>query len=107
MATHDSAGEPRTRLEYLRGQLRAECISYGELHELQSLAEHIEPGDVELLEAAGVPEFPDDNDGAVHVFLVRVHDCSTDEAFKVMRERLNHDEDYGFAYTVEWDEVDE
>jgi len=47
------------RLEYLRGELRAERISYGELAELQGLAEHIEAGDVELLEAAGVPEFPD------------------------------------------------
>jgi hypothetical protein len=44
------------RLEYLRRELRAERISYGELAELQNLAEHIEPGDVELLEAAGVPE---------------------------------------------------
>lgn len=44
------------RLEYLRGELRAERISWGELAELQSLAEHIDPGDVELLEAAGVPE---------------------------------------------------
>jgi hypothetical protein len=44
------------RLEYLRGELRAERISYGELAELQSLAEYIEPGDLELLEAAGVPE---------------------------------------------------
>ena len=47
------------RLEYLRGELRAERISYGELAELQGLAEYIEPGDVELLEAAGVPEFDD------------------------------------------------
>ena len=46
----------KERLEYLRGELRAERISYAELAELQSLAEHIEPGDVELLEAAGVPE---------------------------------------------------
>lgn len=46
----------RERLEYLRVELRAERISYGELAELQSLAEYIEPGDVELLEAAGVPE---------------------------------------------------
>jgi hypothetical protein len=52
----------RDRLEYLRSELRAERISWGELHELQSLAEHIEPGDVELLEAAGVPEFPEDQD---------------------------------------------
>jgi len=44
------------RLEYLRGQLRAERISYDELHELQSLAKYIDPSDVELLEAAGVPE---------------------------------------------------
>jgi hypothetical protein len=52
----------KKRLEYLRGELRAECISYEELAELAGLAEHIEPGDVELLEAAGVPEFPDDPD---------------------------------------------
>ena len=45
------------RLEYLRTQIRAECISYGEIAELQSLAEHIDPGDVELLQWAGVPEF--------------------------------------------------
>jgi hypothetical protein len=47
----------KDRLEYLRGELRAERISWEELHELQSLAKHISPGDVELLEAAGVPEF--------------------------------------------------
>lgn len=47
----------KKRLEYLRQELRAERISYGELAELQSLAEYITPDDVELLEAAGVPEF--------------------------------------------------
>lgn len=46
----------KARLEYLRGELRAERISMGELCELQGLVEHIELGDVELLEAAGVPE---------------------------------------------------
>lgn len=50
------------RLEYLRSQLRAECISYAELHELQGLAEHIPAGDVELLEAAGVPEHDETED---------------------------------------------
>ena len=49
-----------TRLEYLRDQLRAERISTGELIELQGLVGYIQPGDVELLEAAGVPEFPED-----------------------------------------------
>lgn len=50
----------RARLEYLRHELRGECISQGELLELQELAEHIEADDVELLEAAGVPEHPHD-----------------------------------------------
>lgn len=49
--------EIKKRLEYLRQELRQERISYGELIELQSLAEHIDSDDVELLEAAGVPEF--------------------------------------------------
>jgi hypothetical protein len=44
------------RLEELRAELQAERISYGELAELQSLAKYIAPGDVELLEAAGVLE---------------------------------------------------
>lgn len=48
--------EIKKRLEYLRGALRAECISWDEIHELQSLASYIDQGDVELLEAAGVPE---------------------------------------------------
>ena len=47
------------RLEYLRGELRGECISLGELHELQTLAPYISKDDVELLEAAGVPEQPE------------------------------------------------
>jgi hypothetical protein len=46
----------KERLEYLRGEIRMESISYGELIELQSLVKHIEPNDIELLEAAGVPE---------------------------------------------------
>ena len=46
----------KCRLEYLRNELRAECISYGELAEFQSLVPWIDPDDVELLEAAGVPE---------------------------------------------------
>ena len=44
------------RLEYLRGQIHAESISYSEIADLQGLAEYIDPGDVELLQWAGVPE---------------------------------------------------
>jgi hypothetical protein len=44
------------RLEYLRGEIKAEKISMGEIAELESLASHIEKDDVLLLEWAGVPE---------------------------------------------------
>jgi hypothetical protein len=45
-------------LEYLRGKLLAEGLSYDELRELQDFGARglIDPGDVELLETAGVPE---------------------------------------------------
>lgn len=56
----------KERLEYLRQELRAERISYGELAELQSLVPYIDKGDVELLEAAGVPEFEDEDAGCLH-----------------------------------------
>jgi hypothetical protein len=46
----------KERLEYLRGEIKAERISYGEIAELQSLAKYIDKNDVELLEWAGVPE---------------------------------------------------
>lgn len=45
------------KLEYLRGEIEAERISYGEIAELQALKDYIQPGDVQLLEWAGVPEF--------------------------------------------------
>lgn len=44
------------RLEYLRGEIEHECISYGEIAELQSLVKFIPKDDVLLLEWAGVPE---------------------------------------------------
>lgn len=46
----------KKRLEYLRKELRHERISWSELHELQALIPYIDKNDVELLEAAGVPE---------------------------------------------------
>jgi len=47
----------KKRLEYLRGEIEAERISYGEIAELQALAKFIDPGDVLLLQWADVPEF--------------------------------------------------
>ena len=48
--------EAKIRLGEIRKSIDAECVSYGELVELASLAEYIESGDVQLLEWAGVPE---------------------------------------------------
>ena len=48
--------EIKDRLEYLRGQIQAERISYSEIADLQSLAPHIDKDDVLLLEWAGIPE---------------------------------------------------
>lgn len=47
----------RFRLRILRRELRDGHISSGELSELQNLIPFIDASDVELLEAAGVPEF--------------------------------------------------
>jgi hypothetical protein len=46
----------KDRLEYLRGEIEAERISYGEIAELQDLAKFIEPGDTLLVQWAGIPE---------------------------------------------------
>jgi len=47
----------KKRLEEIRLAIREENVSIGELIELQSLAQYIEEGDVELLEWAGISEF--------------------------------------------------
>jgi len=49
------------RLEYLRGEIIAERISYGEITELQSLVGHIDASDSLLLEWAGVSESEHNN----------------------------------------------
>lgn len=41
--------EVKQRLEYLRGEIEAERISYGEIAELQELIPYIDTGDVLLL----------------------------------------------------------
>jgi hypothetical protein len=52
----------KKRLEELRNEIREERISTGEIAELQSLAQYIDPSDVELLEWAGVPEFEEEEE---------------------------------------------
>ena len=53
----DITVEAKERLKYLRGEIEAERISYGEIAELMSLVDYIDKDDVLLLEWAGVPEF--------------------------------------------------
>ena len=48
--------EIKKKLVYLRREIKAERISYGEIAELVSLKKYIEPSDVLLLEWAGVKE---------------------------------------------------
>lgn len=37
-----------------------------------------------------------------HAFVVFVKDCTYEQACEVLRERLGHDEDYGFPYGLDW-----
>jgi|TARA_R110000868_G_scaffold147711_7_gene369295 hypothetical protein len=46
----------KARLEYFRREIQAEGISYGEILELQLLAEYIDKDDVLLLQWAGIGE---------------------------------------------------
>jgi hypothetical protein len=54
--------EITARLRSIRQAIEDENISWGEIAELQSLTEYIDPSDVLLLEWAGVPEFEDEDD---------------------------------------------
>lgn len=85
--------EARERLEYLREQLRAECISQGELIELQGLADYIDPGDVELLEPAGVPEFPEEDDRQDRILAVLQSIATQAVALQDCLDTLDSDED--------------
>jgi hypothetical protein len=51
-----NAKNAKLKLQKIRESINSECVSYGELVELESLKEYIEKGDVQLLEWAGVPE---------------------------------------------------
>jgi hypothetical protein len=88
----------KDRLEYLRGELRAERISAGELAELAELAGNIEPGDTELLEAAGVPEFPEDAD--LPYVVCDGKDVKAGEQTPVLGRFATEDEAAGFIGTL-------
>ena len=84
----DAVDAKKERLEEIRESIQDENVSYGELVELQELTEFIEDDDVELLEAAGVPEFVKDE-------LIDLSDLEgeytldqMDEVIEILEERL-------------------
>lgn len=88
--------QAKKRLEYLRQELQAERISTGELLELQSLVPFIDSNDVELLEATGVPEFPEETetvsiqipfDGFYESFAMRAIDSVIDSDLEYLAEK--------------------
>ena len=69
----------KKRLEELRKELRAESISYGEIAELQDLIQYIDKNDVELLEAAGVPENYESEDYSMYSEIKNEYEENEDE----------------------------
>ena len=57
--------DAKKRLEQIRKSLRREDLSYGEIAELEALSDFIEADDIELRQAAGLPEVEYDMDGNI------------------------------------------
>lgn len=90
--------QAKERLDYLREELRAERISYGEILELQSLIPFIDKDDVELLEAAGVPEFPESDTVSVQIPFDGFYESYAMHAIdSVIESDLEHLEENGHA----------
>jgi hypothetical protein len=87
--------EVEERLEYLRGEIRNESISYDEIVELQSMKEYIAPNDVELLQWAGVEEYSEDEyakGGAVSPFKnMMENNTITEKEINLIKLRMNND----------------
>jgi hypothetical protein len=66
--------EIKARLQYLKKCVIDENISYGEIAELRSLAKYIDKGDTQLLEWAGVPEFPPDKEEILNRIIEMIED---------------------------------
>jgi hypothetical protein len=60
-----------------------------------SAIRHHVTGAIERGESVPVVEQP-----AAHCFTVTIKGCTREQAEQVIRERLGHDEDYGFNYTL-------
>lgn len=97
---------PQERLEEIREELNNETISYGELAELQELTEFIEEGDVQLLEAAGVPEFPIEEIESVDNFILAQNEVKEAIFTPVKEEETLFIEDVIFPSAMSEEQID-
>lgn len=79
------------RLEYLRGEIRKEDISYDEIVELESLREYIAPDDVELLQWVDVEEDEFAKGGKVSPFKnIMETNTITEKEINLIKLRMNN-----------------
>lgn len=79
------------RLEYLRGEIRKEDISYDEIVELESLREYIAPDDVELLQWVDVEENEFAKGGKVSPFKnIMETNTITEKEINLIKLRMNN-----------------
>lgn len=95
------------RLEYLRGEIRKEDISYDEIVELESLREYIAPDDVELLQWVDVEEDEFAKGGKVSPFKnIMETNTITEKEINLIKLRMNNnkvDEDTQEIIDYIWD----
>jgi hypothetical protein len=53
-------------------------------------------------EAEGREIYPSYQPADPHKFVVEISGCTHEQAEQVLRERLGHDEDYGFPYSINY-----
>lgn len=90
----------------MRAKVEAENMAWGDVAELQSAFEEIDPDTLpEPAENAGWSDMLDELEARLpgtHEFTVVVSECTSAEARRVMAERIDVDEDYGFHYRIGW-----
>ena len=83
----------KRRLEAIRKSIQNENVSYRELAELQSLSQYIDSNDIELRQAAGIPEFEDEDEeyakGGILEHGLQVGDEIMDSASNLLFVRKN------------------
>lgn len=83
----------KRRLEELRKEIREERISTGEIAELESLKQYIDPSDLLLLQWAGVPEFEEEEEEYTDFsqYDTIAYNLSEEDAVKLANEQSEKD----------------